>query len=81
MFVFVCQSFCLFSYTRVGTYGSKDSESRRTSKFHDRFKRYDYFTDVFQPADKTLRVKICLLRELVGEGLWLWMLALVTGGR
>ena len=33
----------------------------------------------FHPADEILRVKMCLLmRELAGEGLWLWLLALVT---
>ena len=55
-------------------YGSKDSKNRRTSKLHDRFKSYDVF--FLYPADY-----MCLMRELAGEGLWLWLLALVTGGR
>ena len=64
-------------------YGSKNSKSRRTSKLYDPFKSYNDIRILFHHADYVLRVQMSLLRvrELAGEGLWLWLLALVTVNR
>ena len=59
MCVFVCvsvtkvvivdngQSIRFFVFLYKIEYGSEESKSRRTSKFHDPFKRYDNFNNVF----------------------------------
>ena len=41
--------FLSFSCNKGRIYCSKNYESRRTSKFHDRFKSYDDFNDIFGP--------------------------------
>ena len=65
-------------------YGSDNSKSRRTSKLHDRFKRYNDFNDVFLSMINkgffgSVSSQLWIMGDSGGEGRWL--LALVTGGR